>query len=288
MTGNNLIFRYPGGKSKKSIREKIMKRFPDHYKEFRDAMVGGGGIFFGVPADKHRWINDADNYLIEVYKALRDRADEFIAECRKIQSPKHGEKLASAKGKGKELYNARLKGVFDRFAKDEEMDQALRYFFVQRTVWAGRVNYGMKSRMYFSNPNGWNIVDTERLDNAAETMKGVQITCGDYHDVLEADGKDVLIYIDPPYYLNSEFTSTSRLYRCNFEKEDHDQLFKAVKACKHKVVISYDNHPYIAELYSKCPKFKLHEEEWTYCGTSSAEGASSTKEVGKELIITNF
>src|ERR1019366_6296269 len=80
------IFRYPGGKSKKSIRDKIMVRFllKNKIGEFRDAMVGGGGIFFAIDKSIKRWANDVDPYLMEVYMALKDRPDEFIAACREI------------------------------------------------------------------------------------------------------------------------------------------------------------------------------------------------------------
>ena len=88
-----MIFRYPGGKSKKSVREKIFERFPETYSEFRDAMVGGGGIFFAVPVNKKRWINDLDPHLISVYEALKDRPAEFIKQCREIKAAQAGEPL---------------------------------------------------------------------------------------------------------------------------------------------------------------------------------------------------
>jgi len=292
------IFRYPGGKSKKSVRQKIFDRFPLMYSEFRDPMVGGGGIFFGVPVYvKHRWINDIDCDLISVYEALKDRPDEFIRQCREIESPQNGEPLTSARPGGKPLYNARLKSKFDSFANDGG-DEALRYLFVNRTVWAGRVNYDIPSRMYFSNPAGWNIIFTYRMETAAQCLEGVKITCGNYRDVLFAEGDDVLIYLDPPYFINTKLAANSKLYKHNFEKKDHDELCDLVKQCKHKVVISYDNHLYIRKLY-RSSQFDLgrglgvtHSRgvKWTYTGTSSvvSDGQSPTKKVGRELIITNF
>lgn len=139
--------------------------------------------------------------------------------------------------------------------------------------------------MYFSNPAGWNIVNTEKLTNAADHLRGTKVTCGTYETLLTAPGEDVLVYLDPPYFVNTELSTTSRLYKYNFEKEDHDRMAELVQKCKHKVVVSYDNHPYISELYKG---LNLSETEWTYCGTSSAEGQSDTKQIGKELIITNF
>lgn len=279
-----MIFRYPGGKSKKSVREKIFSRFPDKYTEYRDPMVGGGGIFFAIPTNKKRWINDLDENLISVYKALKQNSKEFIERCRKIDGHKENEPLAPSKPNGKAKYNARLKSEFDKLSQNDS-DPALKYLFVNRTVWAGRVNYDIPSRMYFSNPQGWNVVHTQKMEKAAQVIKNCKITYGDYKRLLEEEGEDVLIYLDPPYYLNTNLDKNSRLYKHNFEKNDHIKLFEIVKNCKHKVIISYDNDPFICNLYKD---FNLGETSWTYCGTSSAKTHSNKKKIGKELIITNY
>jgi len=280
------VFRYPGGKSKKSVRERIFKYFPLSYDEIRIPFVGGGGIFFHVPINKKRWINDIDSALISVYKALRDRPEDFISKCREIEP--HNEKEATqAVLRGRKVYNRRMRDIFDRFAHDEEMDQALRYFFIQRTVFAGRVNYDIDSRLYFSNPPGWSIVKTNKLEKAAEILKNVKITSDSYEESLNLVGNNVLIYLDPPYYVNTELQSHSQLYKHNFTVEDHKDLAENVKVCKHKVIMSYDDDEdgFIRSLYDG---FNIYEEEWTYCGTSSGKNQSKKKKIGKELIITNF
>ena len=154
------IFRYPGGKSKKSVRDKILTHFPKSYKEYRESMVGGGGIYFSIDPSINRWINDVDPYLMEVYKALKERPEKFIKMCRFIPT--------QYKDESSDQYFLRLKNHFELFTTDDKCDQALRYFFIHRTVWSGRVNYSIKSRLYFSNPSGWNIIDTNRLEEAAE------------------------------------------------------------------------------------------------------------------------
>ena len=69
-TKGKLIFRYPGGKSKISVRKKILTYFPDAYEEYREIMVGGGGIFFTIPNNINRWINDIDLNLMLVYHLI--------------------------------------------------------------------------------------------------------------------------------------------------------------------------------------------------------------------------
>lgn len=281
--------RYPGGKSKISILGKIIARMPKKYDEFRSCFVGGGGLFFHLPAKGRRWINDIHPGLIAFYKALKYRPTRFIEECRKIEPAKEEEPLVAAKN-GKKLYNKRLKEIFDKFKGDEEMDQALRYFFINRTVWMGRVNYKISSRMYFSNPQGWNIVNTNILKKAAKHLKSAVITKFCATGLLKAPGKNIFCYCDPPYLSDTQQPRASQLYEYAFEREDHEKLAEAVKKSEHKVLLSYDDDEsgFIRSLYLPEDGFYIYEDEWTYCGSSSAEGQSETKKVGKELLITNY
>src|SRR5262245_55045710 len=110
------IFRYPGGKSR--LRARIMSLAPARFAEYREPFVGGGWVFFGIPKGKRCWINDKDESLIAVYRALRDDSVKFIRACQEIKPLEAGE--------GYE----RLKAVFDQFAKNQNMDPALRYYFL--------------------------------------------------------------------------------------------------------------------------------------------------------------
>lgn len=282
------IFRYPGGKTRKNVREKILKYMPSDIQEYREPFVGGGGIFFSIDKSIKRWINDKDENLIQVYLALRDRAAEFISKCREISPAEEGEPLYSVP-KGKAQYNLRLKQYFDFFANNKQCDQALRYFFINRTVWGGRVNYSLKSRLYYSVPEGWNIIKGDKLEQAANHLENVNITSTSYEDVLlEPSDQKCWIYCDPPYLVNSNFSKTSQLYRHNFNLEDHYRFADTIKQSKHKICISYDGgYDLLKSLYKD---FNIHEENWTYCGTSSAKSLSvkKSKKNGKELIITNY
>jgi len=271
------IYRFPGGKVRAS---KIIARyFPKEYNEYREPCVGGGGLFFTIPPNKKRWINDINPDLMSVYTALRDNPVEFIASCKAILPEQEGEPLTAARN-GKALYSARLKQVFDEMVKDRQKHPALSYFYINRVCYAGRVNYDIPSRLYFSNPSGWNIVKTNLLEEASKLLQNIKITVGSYEKCLETDGENVFIYIDPPYMKNTLLSRASQLYQHNFTEEDHKKLSEDVLKCKHKVLISYDNHPFIRELYKD---LNIYEESWKYCGTSLKE-----KEVGQELIITNY
>jgi len=274
-------FRYFGGKSRASVVEKLKKYAPPGFFEDKDwsylePMCGGSGLFFSIPtySVQSRWINDKDENLMAVYLALRDRPKEFIQSCRNIEPIKSIDDLDGIK---------RLKTTFHQFSQDGTMDPALKYFFMNRVNWGGRINDQIASQVYFSNPQGWNIVKTDILEKAAEHLQGVKITARDYNALLNKPGKSrekVFVFLDPPYTTSKRLSKERQLYRHNFFTKQHKRLAKNVKLCQHKVMISYDDDPFIRELYQG---FNIFEEEWTYCGNSGEE-----KHLGKELIITNY
>jgi hypothetical protein len=144
------------------------------------------------------------------------------------------------------------------------------------------VNYDIPSRLYFSNPDGWNVTAGDQLEEAARALAGAKVTCGDYAELFEAPGEDVWIYADPPYVVNSGLHPSSQLYQHSFTMEDHRVFAEAVKQCKHKVTISYDDDGggLVRELFPESDGFFVVESGWSYCGTTNEK-----KENGKELLI---
>lgn len=278
------IFRYPGGKTRKHIREWILSHRPFGVKEYREPFVGGGGIYFAMHDPGVRWINDRHAGLIEVYRALAERPDEFIRLCREVAPALENEAQTQPGPRGTATYPKRLVDVFDRVKLDAECDQAFRYLFVNRTVFAGRVNYDLPSRLYFSNPSGWNVTKPRLLEDAAAHIEGTRITCGDFEPLLAEVGEDVWVYCDPPYAVNTDFSPTSQLYQHGFSRNDHKRFAEAVAKSPHNVCISYDDDPdgFIRELFSDS-RFRIVEASWTYCGSTNDK-----KEIGKELLILNY
>lgn len=273
------IFRYPGGKSRSNVQRIILNHFPKEYSEYREPFVGGGGIYWSVDANKQRWINDRNTYLIAVYRALHDRPEDFIADCRQILPSNETDAwVASSRGA---LHNKRLKEKFLEFRDALSVDPALCFFFLNRCSFSGRVILEPSSkRTYFSSSIHWDIIKGDALEQAAETVRGTAITCGDYEQLFTAPGSDVLIYADPPYVVDTKLPRSGKLYQHGFAMDDHKRLAKIVKDCQHKVCLSYDDHPLIREMYKD---FFIHEATWKYSGSSLAK-----KKDGKELIITNY
>lgn len=276
------IFRYYGGKSSPHIRKLLLGYAPLEYASYREAFVGGGGLYFAIDPAKARWINDINPDLMAVYNALHDRPDEFIALCRSILPAQPGEPT-TPRPKGTPI-NQRLRELFYQFLDDPQADRALRYFFLNRTSFEGRVvlDPARRSRTCFTNPAGWNIVSGPALEKAAARLHDTHITCGDFEDIFTAPGDNVFIYSDAPYVRDTELGASSKLYEYGFTMADHERLASVVRRSPHQVLMSYDDHPRIRELYAG-DTFRIHEAEWTYCN-----GKKKERRVGRELIITNY
>ncbi len=158
---------------------------------------------------------------------------------------------------------------------DQNHDRAVWYFFQNRTGWSGKVIPG-KNKCW--NPERWNIVGTDRIEKAAETLRNTRITCGDYHLLLEEPGENVWAFLDPPFLSDTFRSKGQRFYEFSFEIEDHERLAEIVRSCKHKVLISYDDSPFIRSLYKG---FNIHEASWMYT-------VGANRRMGRELLIANY
>ncbi|MBT9147159.1 MAG: hypothetical protein DDT32_00911 [Syntrophomonadaceae bacterium] len=80
------------------------------------------------------------------------------------------------------------------------------------------------------------------------------------------------VYIDPPYYEQGK-----SLYRFYYGNEDHQKLARTIERERFPWLISYDDHPFINQLYLKTAKQKL------YCDYTAQKYKK-----GKELLISNL
>jgi len=283
-------FRYPGAKSKKNVMEKIKKYFPSSFDHFYEPMCGGASMSLSInpKSVKTIWMNDIDDNLISVFLELKNNPNEFIKKCKQIEPHKDGEELTSARLNGKPIYNKRLKNKFYELLNNPTSDKALKFLFINRTVWMGRVNFREPSQMYFSVPEGWNIVKTDRLEKVAEIVKNIKITFGDYRPLLQDNADNVLCFIDPPYFVNTFMPKKRQLYAYGFSVRNHIELRNEIRKSKHKILITYDDCPQVRKLYKEEDGFYLHSEKWTYSGCPIPKDGKISLKTGKELIITNY
>ncbi len=260
--------RYPGGKSR---AVKFLSRFfPEDFKELREPMFGGGSVtFYWVQKrPSARFVAGDINYdLYCFWKVLKEDKDRLIKEIRRV----------------KETYKdgrALFEEIMSR--RGEELDESQRavdFFILNRITFSGTVDCGGYSEQAFRKRFTWSSI--ERLELAHEVIRKVELHFGDYEELLNAGGEDVVVFLDPPYYS----AQRSKLYgkRGDLHTEfDHERLLKLVKNCKHRVLITYDNSDYIRNLYKD---FYMVEWELSYGMTNYKQ---ERVRVGSELLIANF
>jgi len=278
--------RYPGGKTR--VAKLLCSYLPAHC-EYREVFLGGGAIFFYKRKAESNWINDLHPGLCALWVALRDHYEEFAELCRK-QGPR---------GTREKFEEWAAKTELMRATGDECLvERAVQYYYINRTVWGGRVVYdpARKSRLYFSNPQGWSRLEAKlrHLRQCSQKLQGIKITCQSFEACLVDGGSDTLLYADPPYYRDSLDSPTSRLYEIDFPIQQHRKLRDQLEAFPGKVMVSYDDRPEVRELYEAGKRWRIYELAWKYCGRYAktkqerANNHKETKVTGEELLILNY
>jgi site-specific DNA-adenine methylase len=253
--------------------------------------VGGGAIFFRKPKAQRSWINDLHPGLYAFWKTLRDHYEEFAALCR--------DQPAGGKAKLRKTFNYWIdrRDLMTARGDHDLVERAVQYYFINRTVWTGRVVYdpARRSRLYFSNPEGWGKLEKKlaNLRQCSEKLQGVRITQQGFQECLADMDGGAFVYADPPYYRDSLDTPTSKLYEGHFAIAEHERLRDLLEASDGKVMVSYDNREEVRELYNHS-HWRLVPLAWKYAGRramSNADRAAGRKErkvTGRELLILNY
>ncbi|MDR0768445.1 MAG: DNA adenine methylase [Dysgonamonadaceae bacterium] len=258
--------RYPGGKSR--AIETISKLIPD-FDEFREPFLGGGSVFVYVKQrfpNKKFWINDLYTELFKFWEITQKDVEALIA---KVYEWKNKYQI------GKELYLF----LNENFGKFNDMERAAAFFVYNRITFSGTTLSGGYSEKAFT--GRFTESSIQRLNDLQKILNGLLITNYDYEDVVQKDGKNVFIFLDPPYYSATK----SALYGKNghlHKSFDHKRFAENMKNCKHKWLITYDDSLYIRDLFSFA---NIRSWNLTYGMRNITENSNQN---GRELFIANF
>lgn len=258
--------RYPGGKSR--AVDLIATLIPQ-FDEYREPFLGGGSVFLNVKQrfpNKIFWINDLYFELFKFWQVSQSNIDELIASIYKWRK-----KYII----GKELHkflNENIKGF-------DDIERAAAFFIYNRITFSGTSLSGGFSESAFK--NRFTESSIQRLNNFAKLLVNVKITNYDYLELVESKGKNVFLFLDPPYYSATK----SALYGKNgnlHKSFDHERFADVMRKCNHKWLITYDDSEYIRKLFSFS---EIIAWDLTY-GMRNVNGNS--EQIGKELFISNY
>lgn len=212
--------RYPGGKSRAITQ--ILPMIPA-FEEYREPFVGGGSLFFALKQlypERKFWINDLYYELYTFWEYAQKNLDAMVNQIIAWKNEFSN---------GKELHQFLIKNI----KQFEGVKKASAFFVFNRITFSGTTEAGGYSEQAFQK----RFTDTsiERLSILENLMKEINITNLDYQEVVEAEGKNVFIFLDPPYFSATK----SALYGKNGKLHkgfDHERFAEIMQHCKHQEI----------------------------------------------------
>jgi DNA adenine methylase len=258
--------RYPGGKSR---AVKIISPIIPVFSEFREPFVGGGSVFVYLKQKypyRNYWINDLYPNLYHFWKQTQQNLDGLIEQVYFWRNEFEN---------GKKLHKYLLENI-EHF---DELKKAAAFFVFNRISFSGTTESGGYSNAAFE--KRFTISSIDRVKLLASILNSTKITNYDYQEVIEKEGENVFVFLDPPYFSATK----SALYGKNgnmHKSFDHERFASVLKNTNHKWLITYDDSEYIRDLFSFA---YVYDWNLTYGMRNVNDNGNQN---GKELFISNY
>ena len=220
----NSFMSWVGGK--RSLRDKILIRFPLDYERYIEVFGGAGWILFHKPPDAFEVFNDANSNLVNLYRCVRQNPRKLIYKLRY---------MINARDDFRYIVSQRKNGIFSRF---HDYDRAAKFYYLIQ------YSYGHKTDQYCCKPvSMWKRFPL--IERAAARLQSVAIENRDFEELIKLyDRPDSFFYCDPPYYSTESFYND-----VDFSRKDHVRLRDTLLECEGKFLVSYNDCPEIRKLW---------------------------------------
>ncbi|MDR1140043.1 MAG: DNA adenine methylase [Planctomycetaceae bacterium] len=258
--------RYPGGKSR--AVELIASLLPE-FDEFREPFLGGGSVFvYAKQKYPYRKFWGNDLYL-ELYKFWEYAQKDIETLIAKIYEWRKRFTV------GKELHRFLNQNI----TKFNDLEKATAFFIYNRITFSGTSLSGGFSEGAFQ--KRFTESSIQRLKPFSEVIQGTQLTNYNYKKLIQENGENVFLFLDPPYYSATK----SALYGKNgnlHKTFNHVEFADIMRSCTYKWLITYDDSRYVRELFSFA---NIIPWGLTYGMRNVTETSDQN---GKELFISNY
>lgn len=253
------ILKWAGGKTQ--MLSDLLPKVPASYGRYIEPFFGGGALFFALHPES-AVISDSNPELINVYRQVAGCPDDVIRYLQQYENTKEM------------FYEIRSQ-------KWEDLpcaEAAARTIFLNRTCYNGL--YRVNKKGEFNVPYGKyvnpRICDPDALYAASRGLRGAEILCGDYLEVLERYAREGdFIFLDPPYLPVSEYSDFKRYTKEQFYEEDHVELSKIVMRLHERgcyIILTNSNHPLVHELYAPFTIDVVVTKRYISCRGTSRRG----------------
>lgn len=256
--------RYPGGKGKMAgVFKRLIEENDLLDGTYVEPFVGGGSVALSLLINDYVSrivINDKDRSIYAFWYSVLNDAERL---CRAVADT----------AVDMDVWRQQ-KAVQARKEEADLMELGFSTFFLNRTNRSGIIKGGVIGGQ---GQTGSYLIDARfnkpdliaRIERIAEYADSIEL----HHDdavMLINRIKDMmpdrtLYYLDPPYYEKGP-----GLYMNYFKDDDHRKIAATVGSISRgKWVVTYDNHPFISELYSH---YRQREFSLSYSTTNGKRG----------------
>jgi len=254
--------RYPGGKTRacKTLLDIVDREHLDT-SEVVSPFTGGGSFEFHLRDTRRTTLilNDKFQPLVSFWRACKHDKDRLCAELHKVH----------ARGVSKDDFKRMRESILD---EPDALERAVKYFVINRCSFSGATLSGG-----FSEESSKKRFTTSSIDRVRDLdLSDVDVHDEDFTTFLATHGKGRkgFVFVDPPYYLDKR----SKLYGNRgdlHETFDHEGLRRALGGVERDWVLTYNDSPYIRELYKD---YDIIDVSWSY-------GMNATKASSEIVII---
>ena len=242
------FLKWAGGKG--FVVPKLLQYVPAEFDYYHEPFFGSGAFFFAL-ADREAVpqavLSDANQYLMNVYKCVRDNVEGVIAYLTGLKGTYYS---LDEDGRRKHYFEMREN------VHDLSLEGAAMFIYINKIGFRGlyRVNSKNKFNVGYGQYKKPKIFDPDALRSVSAALQNIGLRTCDF-DLIEYSVKNGdFIYMDPPYDPLS-VTSHVKYTAASFTWEDQERLAEfAMKLSSDKgcyVMISNSATDRIKNLYTK-------------------------------------
>lgn len=227
--------RYPGGKWR--LAPWIIGHFPAH-ECYVEPFAGAASVLLRKDPAPYEVLNDRDGQVVNFFRVLRERPDEFIRRVELTPWSRREFELAAE-------------------PCDDPLERARRFFVRCWQSYSGggvshwSTGWAYQQRRSSNKPKVLTWLDQSHLCAVADRLRRVQIEADDALAVIRRfDTPDTLFYVDPPYVQSTRSKWAGKMYVYEMDDVDHRELARVLHAVEGMVVVSGYPSALYSELYA--------------------------------------
>lgn len=267
--------KWAGGK--RQLLDRISERMPQTYNNYYEPFIGGGAVLFELQPE-NAVINDINASLINTYRVIASKPQEFIAFVQRLDS-EMGED-------GKEYYYSLREHYNDKLMKEElDVELAALFVFINKHCFNGlyRVNGKGLFNVPYNNSKKESI-DADSIMEVSKYLKTVNVMLGDFEVACRDAKAGDFVFFDSPYApLNP--TSFESYTKEGFDVESHERLARLFDELTRRgcyCMLTNHNTDFINQLYGN-KGYRIDVVDVKRMINSDA-----SKRTGEEVIICNY